>query len=212
MSGQRAGRRRSLLFPHGEKKRGIPYDSWITVEPSAESDPKIEDEKFKFLAADGCNLPFRDATFDTILNIQVLEHTFEPFKMFEEGIRVLKPGGKAIFLVPQTATLHLAPYHYQNFLRYWLIEAAHRCNCEVVLLQPLGGWWSTISSRCVYFFLSAFRRGGNSTLEYKRNFLFFILLPFMILYALISIPTCLILSLGDLTEEPNNNLMIVTKK
>ena len=33
----------------------------------------------------------------------------------------------------------------------------------------------------------------------------------MLLFALVSIPICMILSIGDLTEEPNNYLVVAQK-
>jgi SAM-dependent methyltransferase len=39
------------------------------------------------------NLPFPDATFDIVYAGNVLEHTENPVKVVEEGIRVLRPGG-----------------------------------------------------------------------------------------------------------------------
>lgn len=50
--------------------------------------------------ADGTLLPFRDEAFDTILLIDVLEHTSHPRRMVEEARRALRPGGRAIATVP----------------------------------------------------------------------------------------------------------------
>lgn len=193
------------------KERKIPYTHWTSLDFSDETCLKINDSHFKFIVGDGCAMQFDSNHFDTVLNIQVLEHTFEPIKMFEEITRVLKPGGYAIFLIPQTGTMHLAPHHYYNFTRFWLTEAAKRCNLEIIDLRPLGGWWSSIASKSIYFFLTAFRHRGNSTYECKRNFLFYLLFPAMAIYAIISLPICMLLSLGDLTEDANNHLLIVKK-
>ena len=42
---------------------------------------------------DGCPLPFRDNTFDSIVFFSVLHHLFDVKPYFEEAYRVLKPGG-----------------------------------------------------------------------------------------------------------------------
>jgi SAM-dependent methyltransferase len=193
-------------------KKKFNFETWTILEVSNDSVVETHNKNIKFEIGDGCNMRYPDASFDTILNIQVLEHTFEPFKMFQEVMRVLKPGGKAVFLIPQTGTMHLAPYHYQNFLRFWIEEAAKRTNSEILLLEPLGGWWSTIASRGLYFFMTAFGRKGNSWTPYRRNVFFYLLFPMMVLYVLFSISFCLFLALGDLKEEPNNHLAIITKK
>jgi len=45
-------------------------------------------------------LPFPAQTFDLVISSWVLEHLAEPEKSFEEVARVLKPGGRFIFLTP----------------------------------------------------------------------------------------------------------------
>ncbi|THB78732.1 MAG: SAM-dependent methyltransferase [Desulfobulbaceae bacterium] len=59
-------------------------------------------------------LPFQDNSFDAVMSFAVLEHVKYPFKVAEELIRVLKPGGKltvsAAFLQPA----HGYPHHYFN--------------------------------------------------------------------------------------------------
>lgn len=193
-------------------RKNIPFSQWTVLEGSHETlINQTLPANVKYLVGDGTKMDFTSDSFDTVLNIQVLEHTFEPFVMFQECIRVLKKGGHAIFMAPQTTSMHLAPYHYQNFLRFWLIEAAKRCNVEIVELEPVGGFWHTIASRLVFFFLACLRRPGNSVPECRRNILFYILLPFMWVYALITIPFCLFLGLGDLTEEARNHILVVRK-
>jgi SAM-dependent methyltransferase len=45
-------------------------------------------------------LTFADATFDLVVTQDVLEHAFDPDRVFSEIARVLKPGGAHIFTVP----------------------------------------------------------------------------------------------------------------
>jgi SAM-dependent methyltransferase len=144
--------------------------------------------------------------------VQVLEHVFEPLRMVEEIGRVLRPGGHAIFLIPQTSTTHLAPHYHCNFSRYWIEQAMPRAGLEIVEQRPLGGRWSSTASHMLYFFLQAFRFDGMSGPEYRRNALFWLMLPFMMLWALVSIPVCLVFSLGDLSEEPNNHLVVARRR
>ena len=52
------------------------------------------------ICADGYELPFADGSFEVVLLIAMLEHTREPWRVLAEARRVLKPGGRAIMVVP----------------------------------------------------------------------------------------------------------------
>jgi len=193
------------------KERDIAFSSWTTLDRSDKFISVIQDEKFRLVIGDGCQMSFEEGQFDTVVNVLVLEHVFEPQKMVNEMARVLKKGGHGIFLIPQTAVLHELPEHYYNFTRFWIYEAMKQAGLQIVELNPVGGVWSSMASHLVYFFLQSFRAQGLSARECKRNAWFYILFPLMAVYAVISIPLCLILGWGDLTEEPNYHL-VVTKK
>ena len=200
------------FFTHASGDPKIIFKSWTNLEPSQEHVPDIKDSRYKLEIGDGCAMKFPNNSFDTVLNMQVVEHVFEPIKMVEEIGRVLKPGGKAIFLIPQTAVLHHAPEHYYNFTRYWIYKALDRAGLKLVKLEPIGGRWTTFASHLVHFFFQAIRAPGYSMPENKRNVLFYLFFPFMVIYALISIPICLVFGLGDMDEDPNNYVVVATKQ
>ncbi|HEY6559057.1 MAG TPA: methyltransferase domain-containing protein, partial [Polyangiaceae bacterium] len=104
------------------KKKGAQFTRWTTLENSTNKLLVMDDPRFECVLGDGCQMRFADGSFDTVLNIQVLEHVKEPMRMVHEISRVLAPGGHAIFLIPQTAYMHFAPYHYYNFTRFWIQE------------------------------------------------------------------------------------------
>lgn len=193
------------------RERGIPFERWTSLEPDRTRLLETDDARVRVVHGDGCAMELPDASFDTVLNVQVLEHVFEPIRMVNEIARVLRPGGHAIFLVPQTSTTHLAPHYYSNFSRFWLREALRRAGLEIVEMRPLGGLWSSMASHLVYFPMHAFRMSGMSSPDVTRNALFYVLLPFQLAYAVVALPICLVLSLGDLHEEPNNNLVVARK-
>jgi SAM-dependent methyltransferase len=193
------------------RTRGVAFETWTTLEPSPVRSLEVDDPRFRVVRGDGCRMDFADASFDTALAIQVLEHVFEPARMVAEISRVLRPGGTAILLVPQTGTMHLAPDWHGNLSRYWIEAAIARSGLELVELKPLGGFWSSIASRLLYFFFQSFRVGGMSDPACRRNALFYLLWPLMALAALVAIPVCMLFSLGDLSEEPNNHLAVARK-
>jgi len=47
----------------------------------------------QFEEADAENLPYPDASFDVVISQGVLHHTSDPFRGFEELVRVCRPGG-----------------------------------------------------------------------------------------------------------------------
>jgi SAM-dependent methyltransferase len=59
------------------------------------------DLRYASVAADGCALPFDDASFDLILSFHVLEHIPDDIAAMREMRRVLKPGGLLLVQVPR---------------------------------------------------------------------------------------------------------------
>ena len=140
---------------------GVQFTAWTVVEPHEADLPSVTDPRVRTpWSATAVHSSSTDNSFDTVLSIQVLEHVFEPIRMFEELHRVTRPGAAIIVMVPQTANLHHVPHHYQNLTRYWLEEAAQRLGAEVVEYHALGGAWSTIASRLLLQYPAAFGVDG----------------------------------------------------
>jgi len=62
------------------------------------------------------SLPFADASFDTVLLSEVIEHLDTPAKALSEIHRVLRPGGRAIIIFPNDRTFMLARLAMGMFL------------------------------------------------------------------------------------------------
>lgn len=92
---------------------------------------------------DALNLPFPDATFDSVLSTQVLEHVPNPAAAVHEMARVLKPGGRVVLTVPGTWPHHEQPYDFFRYTRFGLEELFRRDFTDV-RVQAQGGTWSTI--------------------------------------------------------------------
>ncbi|MFK7957300.1 MAG: methyltransferase domain-containing protein [Lysobacterales bacterium] len=67
-------------------------------------------------------LPFRDACFDAVLSLDVLEHVDQPFDCAAEILRVLKPGGRLYCNVPFLQREHGYPHHYFGMTRMGLLR------------------------------------------------------------------------------------------
>ena len=71
------------------------------------------------LCGDGYQLPFGDRSFEIVLLVAVLEHTREPWRILAEARRVLKPGGRAIMVVPNDLTMSAGRLALRKFpIRY----------------------------------------------------------------------------------------------
>ena len=55
-------------------------------------------------------LPYEDDSFDVIFSKSVLEHFYYPDKLVEEMLRILKPGGRMIAMVPDWESIYKVFY------------------------------------------------------------------------------------------------------
>jgi SAM-dependent methyltransferase len=84
-------------------------------------------------------LPFADATFDTVLMTDVLEHLPRPHLVFDEIARLLTPGGKLLLGVPFLVWLHERPHDYGRYTEHMLRTWLTRANLSVLSLEATGG-------------------------------------------------------------------------
>ncbi len=89
-------------------------------------------------------LPFRDASFDTVLAVSVLTYLPEPGRLAREAARVLKPGGVLLLEATQTAPLHDAPHDYFRFTRYGAERLLAEAGLECLEFVPIGGMWARV--------------------------------------------------------------------
>lgn len=84
-------------------------------------------------------LPFPDASFDSIVCTQVLEHVTEPKKVVEEMYRLVKAGGVVLATIPQTAPLHEEPHDYYRYTRYGITHLFEQAGFHISALEQEGG-------------------------------------------------------------------------
>jgi SAM-dependent methyltransferase len=113
------------------------------------------------LVYDGRRLPFEDATFDTVLNVQVLEHTPGPRALVAEMGRVLKPGGVLILSAPFQFRLHEQPHDYFRYSPHGLRVLCAEAGLEIVEVHAQGSLWSVLGHKLnSYLALRVARVGG----------------------------------------------------
>jgi ubiquinone/menaquinone biosynthesis C-methylase UbiE len=52
--------------------------------------------RIRFVVGDAGHLPWPDASFDTVASLNTFHHLAHPLRVFQEMLRVLKPGGKLV--------------------------------------------------------------------------------------------------------------------
>ena len=85
--------------------------------------------------ADAARLPFRDAVFDAVICLEVLEHVPDPGQVVMEISRVLKTNGRAWISMPFLYPLHDAPFDFQRYTEYGLRRDVERSGLRVVSLN-----------------------------------------------------------------------------
>lgn len=83
---------------------------------------------------DATRLPFADASVDTVLLLEVLEHLHCPADSLSEIARVLRPGGVLLLTLPFLYPVHDAPYDYQRYTAHGMkreLEMAGLSTCEI---------------------------------------------------------------------------------
>lgn len=79
-------------------------------------------------------IPLPDASFDTVILTQVLEHVRRPAVVLSEIARVLRPGGRLFATVPFVWELHEEPHDYWRFTRYALAALLEDAGLDAIAI------------------------------------------------------------------------------
>lgn len=86
--------------------------------------------------ADAAGLPFLDASVDTVLLFEVLEHLPRPGPSLAEIRRVLRADGVLLASVPFLYPIHDAPHDYQRYTLHGLEQVLAQSGMEMKHCEP----------------------------------------------------------------------------
>ncbi len=126
----------------------------------------IQDPRATFITAGALELPFPDASFDTVVSWEVIEHIPKGTenKMFAEVNRVLKPNGVFYLSTPHDHPVakFLDPAWWLIGHRHYSDEQlrlfSHNNNFELIDSHIKGGIWTVIGMLNMYISKWVFRR------------------------------------------------------
>ena len=102
---------------------------------------------------DGRRLPFADASFETVLSTEVLEHVLAPAEVLREMARVLKPEGRLLLTVPFVAPLHEMPSDFYRFTPFSLRSLVEESGLSVERIDARGNFALALGSLGSQFLL-----------------------------------------------------------
>jgi SAM-dependent methyltransferase len=105
---------------------------------------------------DGQQMPFADASFDTVVALEVFEHLLDPDDCMAEIRRVLRPGGRLLFTVPFVAPLHQLPFDYLRFTPRGIEALLDRHGFAIDQIRPRGNFSSVTGSTTAHWLLRTF--------------------------------------------------------
>jgi SAM-dependent methyltransferase len=151
---------------------------------------------------DGKTLPFSNASFDSVICFEVLEHVFNINEVISEIKRVLKPGGYLLISVPFAWDEHEAPYDFARYTSFGIQYIFEKNNFEIIELRKTTNYFLAIIQILInYFYQHVF---GKSKIIKILLYIIFIM-PFTLI--------CLILNLflPNRSEYYCNNVILMRK-
>lgn len=130
-----------IFRPYVSEYLGIEYEGTFG---QTDASSRVRKPDFTY---DGKRLPFDDGTFDTVLNVQVLEHTPDPGALVAEMARVLKPEGVLLLSAPFQFRLHEQPHDYFRYSPHGLRTLCDRAGLELVEVHSQGSLWSVVGHK-----------------------------------------------------------------
>lgn len=121
--------------------------------------------------ADAARLPFIDASFDTVVMLEVLEHVELPQAALSEASRVLRPGGRLLLTMPFLYPMHDEPHDYQRYTTHGLKREIHSAGLRIEGLD------STLGAMKSAGLLACLALGGSAYTAVRQRSVSLIALP-----------------------------------
>lgn len=118
----------------------------IDIESSGLQQAKATQKYKKVLLADAKNMPFKDASFNTVVSNSTFEHIKADVKALSEVARVLKKGGLFFITVPSI------------YLKKWILDYEEKKNKDIAKINL-----SNFNKRTQHFHYRSYK-------EWKENF------------------------------------------
>jgi SAM-dependent methyltransferase len=151
-----------LFLPHVDSYLGVEHEATYAA-TNASARPVKADVLY-----DGKRLPFEDKTFDTVLSVQVLEHTPRPGDLISEMARVLRDDGILIMTVPFSFRLHEEPHDYLRFTPHILRDLCRSAGLVVEQVEARRGLWGVVAQKIIsYLGLRVAQVGGMAQMMGK---------------------------------------------
>ncbi|HEV8408776.1 MAG TPA: class I SAM-dependent methyltransferase [Sphingomicrobium sp.] len=210
----------SFLGPRLSELRGnlldvgcgeMPYRACLPPDLSYTGIDVAEADAFAMRASDavvhfdGVSIPFSNASFDTILCTEVLEHAASPEALIAEIERVLKPGGMLLATVPFSARVHYAPYDFHRFTKFAL--KGMFASFRDVRIEERGNDIAVIANKLIVVALRMVRPSRWSIVHWP---LLLLLVPFALAFLLAAHLT-LALDLGS-KDDPLGYSIVAVKR
>jgi SAM-dependent methyltransferase len=107
--------------------------------------PRPPGQKLPDVWFDGETIPVRDNSAQHVLCTAVMQYCLDPHSFMRELVRILKPGGNLILVVPQSEALMEAPF---DRYRYTLCGVQHLCaahGLRILRAQAAVGFWQSMA-------------------------------------------------------------------
>jgi SAM-dependent methyltransferase len=141
----------AIFRPYVTEYIGVEHSDTFGLTSAAEAEPatgaQVPRRRGPDVLYDGDRLPFPDRSFDTVLSVQVLEHTPKPAELVREMGRVLADDGLLILMAPFQFRLHEQPHDYFRYSPHGLRELCARAGLEIVHVEQQGSLWSLMGHK-----------------------------------------------------------------